>query len=167
MKKVIRLTESDLMRIVKRVINEQEQQQTGESYVSEVLKPYLDKNKPLDAVSLIQNAHLGSTMSTNSNLKDSDIGSSSIPSIISQQVRDFQRMTPKDGKKYSAIRDGIMMRAAKSPKDETSIIFRPFNGGQQVGLYGARYIPSISNSTQFILVSCTQQEPCRATDRLR
>jgi hypothetical protein len=163
MKKVIRLTESDLMRIVKRVINEQ-QQQSGDTYVSDVLKDYLDTDKQMyGAGELIKKANLGSTMSTNSGLKDFDIGASMIKTsgdpTVKKLLEDFQKME-KNNPQYQAYVNAIMKRM-----DGGTIVFQPYNGGRQVGEYGAKYIPS--GPFSFKLISCTKQQPCRGTDGIK
>ncbi len=170
MKKVIRLTESDLMRIVKRVINEQEQQQAGDMEITPEVKQYLNintkdgtltsNNKTIDAAYLIKKAHLNNQPSYDKGLKNYDIGTTIFkcpgdPNCI-KTVEDFQKMETNN-KNYFPYLKGIMDRMTKG-----SIVFRPFNGGKQVGLYGAKYIPS--GPFGFILVPCTKQQPCRATD---
>jgi len=160
MKKVIRLTESDLMRIVKRVINEQEQQ-AGDIDITPEVKQYLDTNKKMyEADTLIKKAHLNNQPSYDKGLKNYDIGTTIFKCpgdpYCKKVVEDFQKMETNN-KNYFPYLKGIMDRMTKG-----SIVFHPFNGGKQVGEFGAKYIPS--GLKDFTLVSCTQQQPCRATD---
>jgi hypothetical protein len=171
MKKVIRLTESDLMRIVKRVINEQ--QQETETDITPEVKQYLNINPDgtltsnekiiYEADKLIKTANLSPTMSTVP-LKNTDIGATKIYTSGDQYGKEllegFQRNGSYKNLKYWDTVKYIMQRVTKG-----TIVFQPFNGGKQVGPYGAKYMPGPSDNLRtFILVPCTKQQPCIATN---
>jgi hypothetical protein len=152
MKKVIRLTESDLMRIVKRVINEQEQQ-AGDIEITPEVGQYLDKpDKKINA---------------NMVLVPFDVNKETTNLQASENYRNENMKKLLDG--YKQAKDaGVKQKYLTSimtQMNSGNIRLQPANGGKQTGLYGAKYIPS--GPFDFILVSCTKQQPCRSEDFLK
>jgi hypothetical protein len=153
MKKVIRLTESDLMRIVKRVINEQQQTgQTESSGVTPEVGQYLDKpDKKINA---------------NMVLVPFDVNKDTTNLESTETYRNENMKKLLDG--YKQAKDaGVKQKYLTSimtQMNSGNIRLQPSNGGIDIKPYGAKYIPA--DNFNFKVVSCTQQKPCRVTDSL-
>ena len=156
MKKVIRLTESDLMRIVKRVINEQQQTgQTESSGVTPEVGQYLDKpDKKISADLVLVKYDVNKDPTNLSNLEATEgYRNSSMGKLL-----DGYKQAKDAGVKQKYL-TSIMTQM-----NSGNIRLQPSNGGIGIKPYGAKYIPA--DNFNFKVVSCTQQKPCRGTDPL-
>ena len=151
MKKVIRLTESDLMRIVKRVINEQETggNITEPAKLDPQIAKYLNTKLAIPAEWVL---------TTPFNQTASDAIKAGTELSKNSQAKTVLET-------YKKTKRADYLKAVMTAMTNGTLIIQPHNNGEQVGDYGAKYVPK--DSFNFELISCTKEKPCRAEDVLK
>ena len=170
MKKVIRLTESDLMRIVKRVINEQ---QSGQTDISPDVKKHLNTDEPVSADLVLVPFDVDKEPTNPDLVADEGYRNSSMEKLLEEYkhaahaINKLNELKPMNYEtqitKWKTVKQD-KLTSIMTQMTSGNIRLQPSNGGIEIKPYGAKYIPHKTDS--FKIVSCTQQKPCRNTDPL-
>jgi hypothetical protein len=142
MKKIVKLTESDLMRIVQRVINEQEGD-TDKTRLEGLIQDYVKNKKEISADWIFSKT-------------PNDVqGPSKDPTIGSRYIAknpDFNRIKWDDSiEKYRKNKDQTAFKQLMDFVRNGTVIIKPFNGGN---ITPFKFV--VSGNTGFKIVECPE-----------